>query len=43
MRYDPQTKKLDDLRLINRLWGIYGLAIDVTRNRLFGTAWDGHL
>src|SRR4029077_17846327 len=23
--------------------GIYGLAIDPQRNRLFGTAWDGHL
>jgi hypothetical protein len=43
MRYDPKTDKLEDLGLINRLWGIYGLAIDTKRNRLFGTAWDGHL
>jgi hypothetical protein len=43
IRYDPKTDKLEDLGLINRLWGIYGLAIDTNRNYLFGTAWDGHL
>jgi hypothetical protein len=43
MRYDPKADKLEDLGSINRLWGIYGLAIDDKRNRLFGTAWDGHL
>lgn len=42
-RYDPKTDKLESLGLINRLWGIYGLAIDNKRNYLFGTAWDGHL
>jgi len=43
IRYDPKTGRLENLGLINRLWGIYGLAIDSQRNRLFGTAWDGHL
>ena len=42
LRYDPKTDKLENLGLINRLWGIYGLAIDPKRNRLFATAWDGH-
>jgi hypothetical protein len=43
LRYDPKADKLEDLGRINRLWGIYGLAIDTKRNYLFGTAWDGHL
>ncbi len=43
LRYDPQSGQLENLGLINRLWGLYGLAIDRGRNRLFGTAWDGHL
>lgn len=43
IRYDPKADKLENLGLINRLWGIYGLAIDRKRNHLFGTAWDGHL
>lgn len=43
LRYDPATGRLENLGLVNRLWGLYGLAIDARRNRLFGTAWDGHL
>jgi hypothetical protein len=43
IRYDPKTGQLEDLGRVNRKWGLYGLAIDRTRNRLFGTAWDGHL
>jgi sugar lactone lactonase YvrE len=43
IRYDPKADRLEDLGQINRLWGIYGLAIDANRNYLFGTAWDGHL
>jgi len=43
IRYDPKTDKLEDLGLINRLWGIYGLAIDRQRNYLFATAWNGHV
>jgi hypothetical protein len=43
LRYTPKTDKLENLGRINRHWGIYGLAIDKARNRLFGTAWDGHL
>ena len=43
LRYSPKTGELENLGLINRLWGLYGLAIDRKRNRLFGTAWDGHL
>jgi hypothetical protein len=43
IRYDPKTGQLENLGLINRLWGLYGLAIDRNRNRLFGSAWDGHL
>ena len=43
MRYDPHAGKLENLGSINRLWGAYGLAIDQKRNRLFATAWDGHL
>ena len=43
LRYDPRSGKLEDLGRINRLWGIYGLAIDTARNHLFGSAWDGHL
>lgn len=43
IRYDPKTDKLEDLGLINRLWGIYGLAIDRQRNYLFASAWNGHL
>jgi len=42
-RYDPKTDKLEDLGLINRLWGVYGFAIDRQRNHLFATAWNGHL
>jgi len=41
--YDPKTDKLEDLGLINRLWGVYGLAIDTERNHLFTTAWNGHV
>ena len=43
LRYDPRTGKLENLGLINRLWGAYGLAIDEKRSRLFATTWDGHL
>ncbi len=43
LRYDPKSDRLENLGLINRLWGIYGLAIDPRRNHLFATAWDGHL
>lgn len=43
INYDPKTGKLEDLGLINRLWGIYGLAIDSQRNYLFATAWNGHV
>jgi hypothetical protein len=43
MRYDPRAGKVENLGSINRLWGAYGLAIDEKRNRLFATAWDGHL
>lgn len=43
VRYDPKTGQLENLGMINPLWGLYGLAIDVNRNRLFGTAWNGHL
>lgn len=43
MRYDPKTDKLEDLGFINRLWGVYGLAIDRKRNYLFATAWNGHV
>jgi len=43
IRYDPKADRLENLGLINRLWGIYGLVIDKKRNLLFGTAWDGHL
>lgn len=43
VRYDPRTGKLEDLGLINKLWGIYGLSIDPKRNHLFATAWNGHV
>jgi len=43
LRYEPKTDKLEDLGLINRLWGVYGLAIDRQRNHLFTTAWNGHV
>jgi len=43
LRYDPKSGKLENLGLINRRWGIYGLAIDQRRNHLFASAWDGHL
>jgi len=42
LRYNPKTDELEDLGLINRLWGIYGMAIDKQRNYLFATAWNGH-
>lgn len=42
LRYSPERDKLEGLGLIGK-WGIYGLAIDVKRNRLFATAWDGRL
>ena len=43
IRYNPKADKLEDLGLINRLWGIYGLAIDRQRNYIFVTAWNGHI
>ena len=43
LRYDPKADRLENLGLINRLWGIYGLALEPKRNHLFATAWDGHL
>lgn len=43
IRYNPKTDKLEDLGLINPLWGIYGLTIDRQRNYLFATAWNGHV
>lgn len=43
IRYDPKTDKLEDLGLINRLWGVYGFAIDRKRNYLFASAWNGHI
>jgi hypothetical protein len=43
IRYDPKTDQLENLGLIDRHWGVYGFAIDRNRNRLFATAWNGHL
>ncbi len=41
-KYDPKTDKLEDLGLIAPYAGIYGLAIDKSKNLLFGTSEDGH-
>jgi hypothetical protein len=41
-RYDPGTNKLEDLGLILPYYGVYGLAIDTSQMRLYGTAANGH-
>jgi hypothetical protein len=42
-KYNPATKELTNLGLINRHAGLLGMTIDNKRNRLYGLAEDGHL
>ncbi len=41
-RYNPGTDLLEDLGLVLPYTGVYGLTIDPDRNRLYGTARNGH-
>jgi hypothetical protein len=41
--YNPQTDEIEDLGLVTRGWGLYGLAYDRVRHRLYGTALNGHI
>lgn len=40
--YDPRTDTLEDLGLVLAHYGVYGLAIDPIRMKLYGTASNGH-
>jgi hypothetical protein len=42
-KYDPVAKKLINIGLISRHWGLLGMAIDPERRILYGLAEDGHL
>ena len=43
IKYDPNRDKLEDLGLVDHGVGCYPLAIDVTRNHLFGISYTGYL
>ena len=42
-KYEPDTRKLTNLGLISRHAGLLGIAMDKTRQRIYGLAEDGHL
>ncbi|MFC2076178.1 hypothetical protein ACFLT7_03750 [candidate division KSB1 bacterium] len=41
--YDPETDEIKDLGLVTKGWGLYGLAYDRVRHRLYATALNGHI
>lgn len=43
LRYDPRSGRLEDLGLVDQGTGIYPLAIDTRRRRLFGIGFTGYL
>jgi len=43
LRYDPRSRRLEDLGLVEEGTGIYPLAIDTRRQRLFGIGFTGYL
>jgi len=43
LRYDPRSRRLENLGLVEEGTGIYPLAIDTRRQRLFGIGFTGYL
>lgn len=42
MKYDPKTRKLEDMGLVEHAIGLYPLTIDKKRNYLFGIGFTGY-
>lgn len=43
LRYDPRSRRLENMGLVDEGTGIYPLAIDTRRRRLFGIGFTGYL